>query len=101
VQCNSSPENPKEEGTQHKQEQNPQSVENAGLYKRRESQKEVEKVWTRYERMLSMSLWHTDWFFNGKWIIAYLDASRLITGYGVFDKATTENAIKVLKEAME
>ncbi len=40
-------------------------------------------------------------FYNGKWIIAYLDdASRLITGYGVFDEATSENAIKVLKEAI-
>ncbi len=28
------------------------------------------------------------------------DASRLITGYGVFDEATSENAIKVIKEAM-
>jgi putative transposase len=28
------------------------------------------------------------------------DASRLITGYGVFNVATSENAIKVLKEAM-
>jgi len=27
------------------------------------------------------------------------DASRLIVGYGVFDKATTENAIQVLKES--
>ena len=34
-------------------------------------------------------------------IIAYLDdASRLITGYGVFENATTENAIRVLREAM-
>jgi hypothetical protein len=50
-----------------------------------------------------MELWHTDWFFyNGKWIIAYLDdASRLIVGYGVFDEATTDNALQVLKEAMD
>ena len=48
-----------------------------------------------------MELWHTDWFFYNGWIIAYLDdASRLITGYGVFDEATSENAIKVIKEAM-
>ena len=42
------------------------------------------------------------WFYyNGKWIIAYLDdASRLITGYGVFENATAENALKVLKEAI-
>lgn len=29
------------------------------------------------------------------------DASRLIVGYGVFENAITENAIKVLKEAMD
>ncbi len=34
-----------------------------------------------------------------KWIIAFMDdASRFITCYGVFDSATTENTIKVLKE---
>jgi len=48
-----------------------------------------------------LELWHTDWFFyNDRWIIAYLDdASRLITGYGVFDKATSEKSIKVLNES--
>ena len=72
-------------------------------YAREERSKKKRRKWVRYEREHSMSLWHTDWFFyNGKWIIAYLDdASRLITGYRVFDKATTENAIKVLKEAMD
>ena len=29
------------------------------------------------------------------------DFSRLIVGYGVFNEATTENAIKVLKEAIQ
>ena len=49
-----------------------------------------------------MSLWHTDWFYYNARIIAYLDeASRLIIGYGVFDNATAENAMKVLKEAID
>jgi len=57
----------------------------------------------RYERKHSMELWHTNWFYyNGKWIIAYLnDASRLIAGYGVFDDATSENALRVLREAID
>ena len=34
-----------------------------------------------------------------KWIIAFMDdASRFITCYGIFDNATTENTIKVLRE---
>ena len=53
-----------------------------------------------------MSLWHTDWYlienddrWSGKWLIAYLDdASRFIVGYGIFDEATTENAISVLDD---
>jgi len=64
-------------------------------YAREEKNKKKRRKWVRYERKHSMSLWHTDWFFyNGKWIIAYLDdASRLIVGYGVFENATTENAL--------
>ena len=72
-------------------------------YSKEEKNKKNRKKWIRYERRHSMSLWHTDWlYYNGKWIIAYLDdASRLIVGYGVFENAITENAIKVLKEAMD
>jgi len=72
-------------------------------YAKEEKNKKKRKKWIRYERKHSMELWHTDWFlYNGKWVIAYLDdASRLITGYGVFDEATAENAIKVLREAMD
>ena len=70
-------------------------------YAKEEKNKKKRKKWVRYERKHSMSLWHTDWFYyNGKWIIAYLDdASHLITG--VFENATAENALKVLKEAMD
>jgi putative transposase len=52
-------------------------------------------------------LWHTDWYlieddrWRGKWLIAYLDdASRFIVGYGIFDEATTENAISVLDDCI-
>jgi putative transposase len=51
-----------------------------------------------------MSLWQGDWKLlnlNGeeKWVIAFMDgASRWMKCYGVFDEATTENTIKVLKK---
>jgi len=61
------------------------------------------KKWVRYERRHSNSLWHTDFCeINGRHVIAYIDdASRLITGYGIFDSATTDNAILVLKSAVK
>jgi putative transposase len=61
------------------------------------------KKWVRYERRHSNSLWHTDFCeIDGKHVIAYIDdASRLITGYGIFDNATTDNALLVLKSAMK
>ena len=66
--------------------------------------KKKQRKWVRYEREHSMSLWQGDWkqvTINGevKQIIAFMDdASRLITCYGVFDEATTDNTIKVLKK---
>ena len=65
--------------------------------------KQIRRKWVRYEREHSMDLWHTDWkqLDNGEWWIAYLDdASRLATGYGVFQEATAENALLVLKQAI-
>ncbi len=61
------------------------------------------KSWVRYERRHSNSLWHADFCdINGKQVIAYIDdASRLIVGYGLFDNATTDNAILVLKSAIK
>jgi putative transposase len=55
----------------------------------------------RYEREHSLSLLHADWCeYNGKPVIMYEDdASRKILSIGEFDNATTENAIRVLKEA--
>ena len=65
--------------------------------------KQRRRKWVRYEREHSMSLWHTDWkqLDTGEWWIAYLDdASRLVTGYGVFTEATAENTIRVLAQAI-
>jgi len=47
--------------------------------------------------------WHGDWkqLKDGRRLIAYEgDASRLITGYGVFEHATSANAVKVLRGAI-
>ena len=66
--------------------------------------KKKQRKWVRYEREHSMEMWQGDWKLvniNGeeKWVIAFMDdASRLITCYGVFDEATTENVIKVLEK---
>jgi putative transposase len=61
------------------------------------------KSWVRYERRHSNSMWHTDFCeINGRYVIAYIDdASRLITGYGIFDSATTDNALSVLRAAIK
>jgi len=67
-----------------------------------EPSKQRRRKWVRYEREHSMSLWHTDWkqLWDGRWWIAYMDdASRLIVGHGVFQQATAENTIHVLKQA--
>jgi putative transposase len=60
------------------------------------------KKWVRYERRHSNSLWHTDYCeIEGKQVIAFIDdCSRFIVGYGLFDNATTENALSVLDQAI-
>jgi putative transposase len=66
--------------------------------------KQRRRKWVRYEREHSMSLWHMDWkqLWDGRWwIAAEDDASRLIVGYGVFQEATAENTIHVLKQAID
>lgn len=69
--------------------------------------KQGRKRWVRYERSHSMALWHVDWYqvkderWKGSWLIAYEDdASRLVTGYGLFKEATADNALAVLRQAM-
>ena len=63
------------------------------------------KSWIRYERDHSLTAVHIDWMYDeqrGKNIIAVIDdASRMILSYGEFDRATVENTIFVLKEALK
>jgi len=64
--------------------------------------KSKRRKWIRYERKHSNSLWHIDWTeHQRKQLCAILDdASRLIVGYGLFDKATAENAVTVLNKSV-
>jgi putative transposase len=67
-----------------------------------EPRKQARRGWVRYERRYSNSMWHTDWtLIDGKgWMIAYLDdASRYVTGWGIFPEATSERSVEVLEEA--
>ncbi len=60
--------------------------------------------WIRSERTYSNSMWHTDYkrLPDGRWLICCMDdASRFITGYGVFEHATAQNAILVLERAIK
>ena len=68
-----------------------------------EPRKQRRRKWIRYERRYSNSLWHADWFEEqkDKVILFEDDASRFITGYGVFGNATTENTISVLEKALQ
>lgn len=64
--------------------------------------KSERRKWVRFERYKSNSLWHTDWTKIGdKWLIAFIDdASRFVTGWGVFSNANTENSVLVLERAI-
>ena len=68
-----------------------------------ERKKKKRRKWVRYERKHSNSLWHTDWFeYKRKQCIIYIDdASRFITSHGEFDKANTENSLKVFKKGLK
>jgi putative transposase len=67
-----------------------------------EPHKQRRRTWVRYERRFSNSLWHADWFeeHHEQIILFEDDASRFITGYGVFPNANTENSIYVLGQAI-
>ena len=67
-----------------------------------EPHKQKRRKWIRYQRRYTNSLWHADWFEQrqDKVILFEDDASRFITGYGVFGNATTKNTISVLEEAL-
>ena len=62
------------------------------------------RKWVRFERTHSNSMWHTDYKLleDGRWLLCYKDdASRFVTGYGIFEHATTENTLTVLDEAIK
>jgi len=68
-----------------------------------EPRKQRRRKWIRYERRYSNSLWHADWFEKkqDQIILFQDDASRFITGYGVFGNATSKNTITVLEKAIQ
>jgi len=67
-----------------------------------EPHKQRRRKWVRYERRFSNSLWHADWFEepHEQIILFEDDASRFITGYGVFSNANVENSNQVLLQAI-
>lgn len=76
-----------------------------GFAKHEKNKQKRRKPWIRYERKHSLSAVHTDWYeskFNGKQLCTVLDdASRKLLAGKEFDNATEENAITVLKDAIE
>lgn len=61
------------------------------------------RKWIRYERAYSNSMWHSDFKHmpGGEWLLTYQDdASRFITGHGVFGEATGKHALDVLRQAI-
>jgi hypothetical protein len=67
-----------------------------------EPHKQRRRKWVRYERRYSNSLWHADWFEqpHEQIILFEDDASRFITGFGVFSNANAENSNQVLQQAI-
>jgi putative transposase len=68
-----------------------------------EPNKQKRRKWVRYERRFSNSLWHADWFEEqqDQIILFEDDASRFITGYGIFQHATSNNSLCVLHQAIQ
>ena len=62
--------------------------------------KQKPRKWVRYELPNPNDLWHTDWSydpFTTQQLGVYIDdKTRLITSYGIFKRATTENTITLL-----
>jgi putative transposase len=66
--------------------------------------KQKSRKWVRYELPNPNDLWHTDWSydpFSGQQLSVYIDdKTRLVTSFGIFKRATTENALALLKSAI-
>jgi len=67
--------------------------------------KQRSRNWVRYELPNPKDLWHIDWShdpFTGKQLGLYLDdRTRLVTSYGIFSNANTENTILLLKAGVK
>jgi len=63
--------------------------------------KQKPRKWVRYELPNPNDLWHTDWSydpFTQKQLSVYLDdRTRLITSFGLFSNANTDNTLALLK----
>ncbi len=70
---------------------------------KREPKKSKTRKWVRYERHKANSLCHADWkTLDGKHMILFEDdATRLIIGYGLFDRQTAELSLQVFVLAVE
>ena len=77
-------------------------LKEAGLAKT-EPKKSKKRRWVRYERRYSNSLSHADWFEKERKHILLVedDASRFITGFGVFPAESSKNAVKVVEKAFK
>ena len=67
-----------------------------------ESKKGRKRRRVRHNQTYSHSMRHTDYkmLSDGRWLLCYADdASRFVTGCGVFKNATTENALVVSGKA--
>ena len=66
--------------------------------------KQRSRKWVRYELPNPNDLWHTDWThcpFTDKEFGAYIDdRTRLITAFGIFRNANTENTLAMLKSGL-
>ncbi|MDP2717854.1 MAG: DDE-type integrase/transposase/recombinase [Candidatus Micrarchaeota archaeon] len=70
---------------------------------KREVKKSKRRKWVRYERRKANSLWHADWKkLDGKHMVLFEDdATRLITGHGLFDRQSAELSLQVFALAVE
>lgn len=63
--------------------------------------KQKPRKWVRFELPNPNDLWHTDWShdpFTDKHLSVFLDdKTRLVTSFGVFKRASSENTIALLK----
>ena len=66
--------------------------------------KQRPRKWVRYELPNPNDLWHTDWTydpFTQRQLSVYIDdRTRLITSFGLFNRATAENSIVLLKSGI-